>query len=151
MTHLVVTDTSCLIALDRVGLLDILPRLFVTHAPRAVVDEFGTCPSWLRVETARDTRHVAQLERRLDRGEAEAIVLALSYPDARLLIDEKRGRQVARRLGLRVTGTAGILLAAKTAGLVPAVKPVLDALREKHNFRLNDALYAQTVAEAGEA
>lgn len=151
MTELVVTDTSCLIALDRVGLLEVLPRLFVVHAPRAVADEFGQRPMWLRVETARDIRHVAELERVLDRGEAEAIVLALSRPDARLLIDEKRGRKVARRLGLRVTGTAGILLAAKTAGLIPAVRPVLDALRQEHSFRLDDTLYAQTVAEAGEA
>ncbi|MGB6222595.1 DUF3368 domain-containing protein [Haloferula sp.] len=55
----------------------------------------------------------------LDRGEASAITLAWQHRDCSLLIlDEKRGRKVASELGLRVTGTAGLLTNAAAAGLI---------------------------------
>ena len=152
MTDLVVTDTSCLIALDRIGQINLLPTLFVVHAPPAVVDEFGGQPSWLHVEPPPAPARVKVLLKRVDRGEAEAIALAESYasPDVQLLIDEQKGRRVARQLGLRVTGTAGILLAAKVAELIQEVRPLLDALIREHKFRLADRHYERVLREAGE-
>ena len=94
---------------------------------------------------------MADLKTTLDAGEAEAIALALSLPQTTLRIDEVRGRRVATRLGLDVLDTAGVLLRAKRRGLVPAVRPLLDALREQHSFRLSNALYEQVAREAGEA
>ena len=149
MTDLVVTDTSCLIALDRIGQVDILPALFTVHAPPAVVEEFGRRPSWLHVERA-DPDRIGVLLTQVDRGEAEAIALAESYDDVQLLIDERKGRRVARELGLRVTGTAGVLLAAKAAGLIPAIQPLLDALIHEHEFRLGERHYERVLREAGE-
>ncbi len=150
MTDLVVTDTSCLIALDRIGQIDILPALFTVHAPPAVVAEFGQHPPWLHVERANPER-IEALLKQVDRGEAEAIALAESYADVQLLIDEKKGRRVARQLGLRVTGTAGVLLAAKAAGLIQDVRPHLDALIREHKFRLGERHYDRVLREAGEA
>ena len=149
MTELVVTDTSCLIVLDRLGRLDVLPALFSVVAPPAVVAEFGRRPPWLRVGQP-DAARVSALLGRLDTGEAAAIALAESLGDVRLLIDEARGRSVAEALGFRVTGTAGVLLAAKAAGLIPAVKPLLDELRGEHAFHLSDALYRAVLDRAGE-
>lgn len=153
MRRLLVTDTSCLIALERVELLDLLPRLHDdVVAPSAVVAEFGRRPSWLREEPVSDPLAVASLlARRLDPGEAEAIVLARTIPDALLLIDEARGRKIAVSLGLVIIGTAGLLAVAKQAGLVPAVKPILDTLRNDHDFRLADHHYEQVLRDAGEA
>lgn len=149
---LVVTDATCLIALDRVGRLDILPALFVVRAPETVADEFGHRPSWLLVEQPpAPPPSVARLLRPLDRGEADAIALALSYPTARLIIDEARGRKVAERLGLRMTGTGGLLVAAKASGLIEEVRPILDALRTEHEFRLGDTAYESILRLAGEA
>ena len=148
---LVVTDTTCLIALDRIDRLHVLPALFEVVAPPAVVVEFGRRPPWLSVLPVADAARVADLKTALDAGEAEAIALALSLPQTTLLIDEVRGRRVATRLGLNVLGTAGVLLRAKRHGLAPAVRPLLDALREEHSFRLSDALYGQVLREAGEA
>lgn len=150
MSTLVVTDTSCLIALDRIGHLNLLPALFTVLAPPAVVAEFGRCPDWLEVRPVSDAARVAELREVIGHGEAEAIALALTIPDAELLIDEVRGRRVAQQLGLHVTGTAGLLVEAKRQGHLAAVRPLLDALRDRHAFRLADSLYMQIVREAGE-
>jgi predicted nucleic acid-binding protein len=150
VSTLVVTDTSCLIALDRIGRLDLLPTLFTVLAPPTVVAEFGRRPDWLTVRPAPDATRVAELLAVVDQGEAEAIVLALSIPDAELLIDEAKGRRVAQRLGLQVTGTAGVLLEAKRQGRIPAVKPLLDALVQEHKFRLGEGLYEAILHVAGE-
>jgi predicted nucleic acid-binding protein len=54
----------------------------------------------------------------LEAGEASSITLAWQYRDCLLILDEKRGRRVASALGLRITGTAGLLTDAAAAGLV---------------------------------
>lgn len=54
----------------------------------------------------------------MDLGEREAIALAHSLNADLLLIDESSGRAEARRRGLRVTGTLGILLTAAENGLI---------------------------------
>lgn len=150
--RLVVTDTTCLIALDKLGRLDILPALFDVHAPEAVAAEFGHRPPWLTVTSVDEVEVVALRSlRALDLGEAEAIVLAQTLPDARLLLDDARGRATAHALGFRVTGTGGVLVEAKAAGLVPLVRPLLDALRTVHDFRLGDPVYEALVRRAGES
>jgi predicted nucleic acid-binding protein len=153
VSRLVVTDTSCLIALDRVESLDLLPQLYdEVVAPSAVVSEFGRCPDWLREEAVEDRAAVRRLLLRgLDWGEAEAITLARTMPVTRLLVDEVRGRKSAVGFGLPILGTAGLLVVAKDAGLLAAIKPTLDALRDAHDFRLSDRLYADVLAQAGEA
>ncbi|MDT0630238.1 DUF3368 domain-containing protein [Rubrivirga sp. S365] len=148
---LVVTDTTPLIALDRVGHLYLLPALFDVVAPPTVVSEFGRRPPWLRERPVPDPSRVTALLETLDRGEAEAIALAESLPNARLLIDERKGRRVATSLNLRVTGTAGVLLAAKGANLVPHVRPLFDALVDDRGLHLSTALRLATLREAGEA
>lgn len=61
----------------------------------------------------------------LDAGEVSAILLAEQTDCRFVLIDERRGREIARRRGLLVVGLAGVLLAAKRAGLLESVAPVL--------------------------
>ena len=151
MSRLLVTDTTCLIALDRIDRLGILPLLYdPVVAPPAVLREFGQRPTWLHEERPDDDAGVVALRARLDAGEVEAIVLAQRLPGAVLLIDEARGRRVAVELGLRIIGTAGVLLGAKRARLVPRLKPLLDELRDRHAFRLSDHLYERFVQDAGE-
>ncbi|MEM1057016.1 MAG: DUF3368 domain-containing protein [Bacteroidota bacterium] len=148
MKAVVVTDTSCLIALERVGHLQLLPGLFTVLAPPAVAEEFGRCPDWMTVRNAPPSpeRLVA-----LDKGESEAIALALSLPSATLLIDEARGRAAAARLRLQVTGTAGVLLKAKRHALLPLVGPVLEELVLEHSFRLSDRLFLAILERANES
>ena len=149
---LIVTDSSVLIGLDRIGRIDILPATFPdVVAPPAVVAEYGAAPEWLRVLPVSDPAVAdALVLQRLDAGEREAIALAQEYPGSLLLIDERRGRRYALAAGLQVVGTAGVLVQAKRSRAVTAVRPLLDALR-RHDFRLSDAVYRQVLAAAGEA
>jgi len=67
-----------------------------------------------------------------------------------VVLDDKKARRVARQMGLRVTGALGVLIRAKTAGLLPEVKPVLDELH-RLGFRMTPALRETTLRLAGES
>ena len=149
---LVVADASPLIGLDRAGALDLLPGVFgqLSAAP-AVVAEFGRRPTWLAEVLVENHAQVEVLtELRFGSGEAEALAVALERAGTTVLLDEKRARAFAKRRGLAVVGTAGVVLRAKQRGLIPAVRPVLDALKQS-GFRLSDGLYAAMASQAGEA
>jgi uncharacterized protein len=90
------------------------------------------------------------LQSELGKGEAEVIALAREVRSERVLIDERKGRRIATMVyGLKVTGTGGILLAAKQAGLVPTVGPLLAAMKQNGYF-LGEGLVAAIRQAAGE-
>ena len=62
-------------------------------------------------------------------GESEVLMLGLEIPDSVLVLDDGLARRVAESLGLRLTGTLGLLLDAKGAGLIPEVASLLDQLQ----------------------
>ncbi len=86
------------------------------------------------------------LQRDLNAGEAEAIVLALETSADILVMDERLGRETAAYLGLHCMGVMGVLITAKRQGHIQAVKPLLDTLRQVLHFRVSDRLY-HTVLE----
>jgi hypothetical protein len=71
----------------------------------------------------------------LGAGEREVLALALETPDSVCVLDDALARQVARALHIRVTGTLGILIDAKRAGIISAVRPLIDQLQSL-GFRL---------------
>ena len=144
-----VLDCACLIGLERIGKLDLLPALLEPIiAPPAVIQEFGSRPDWITEVTPSDRGMVAALRLIVDLGESEAITLAYEK-GVRLIIDDSKGRLVAQRLGIAVTGTVGLIVKAKMEGLVAAVTPLLDAL-EAREFRISSALRAEALRLAGE-
>ncbi len=159
---IVVSDTSPVTSLAAVGQLHLLEVLYGTVVlPQAVYRELTDPPgqpggaevqllSWITRESASDRAQVASLLEELDLGEAEAVALAMELRADLLLMDERLGREVAARLGLRFVGTVGVLLAAKRQRHLAAVKPVLDALIDKARFRVSPTLYQAALAAAEE-
>ena len=149
MKEPVVCDSTCLIALERIALLDLLPALLEPiWAPPAVAQEFGSMPPWLRLLAPKDRDLVAALSMIVDDGEAEAIALACETHH-RIVLDDLQARQLAKRMGLKVIGTVGLLLKAKQAGLIPRVEGVL-MLLERTGFFLGEALRKEVLRLAGE-
>ncbi|KAM3110858.1 DUF3368 domain-containing protein [Phormidesmis sp. 146-20] len=91
-----------------------------------------------------------QQDQKLDPGESYAIVLALEQQADELLMDERRGRQEAAKLGIPIIGILGVLLIAKQRQLIPQVQPILDALIQQASFRVSSALYTQILLQAKE-
>jgi predicted nucleic acid-binding protein len=85
----------------------------------------------------------------LDPGETAAILLARRLHADAVLIDERRGRAVAQRLGLVVVGTLGVLAGAKRVGAVEAVGGIVDQLR-RDGFWLADDLVREFLVAVGE-
>jgi predicted nucleic acid-binding protein len=87
--------------------------------------------SWLKVHSVKNRPLTESLLLDLDAGEAEAITLSMEMKAGFLLIDERRGRSIAQRFGLKFIGLMGMLIEAKRKGCIPAVKPLLDELIAK--------------------
>lgn len=154
----VVSNTSPLINLAGVGLLDLLPELYGAiwipdgvhreyaagmRASEPSLEEFAWVKIVLSVEVLPD------LPPNLGMGESEAISLAIIKNARAILLDEQLARNVARNKGLPVVGTLGVLVAAKQSGLLLAVKPVIDDMIAQGR-RLSERLYRQVLAAAGE-
>jgi len=104
----------------------------------------------MSVQTAHNQALVEALSLELDSGEAEAIALAIEIKADRLLIDERIGRGVAQRYGVKITGLLGVLVAAKKNNLIPELKPILDQLISQAKFRVHPDLYCQILQDADE-
>ena len=149
MKEAVVSDSTCLIGLERIGELNILPALFdPIIIPPEVEREFGTKFSWLQTENLTSNLLVAALRLVMDAGEAEAIALA-SEKSCLLISDDKQARAAAKRLGVAVIGTVGILVRAKQSGVVSVIKPILDDL-ELNGFFISRALREEALKLVGE-
>lgn len=161
---IVVADTSVLINLCRVGQGGLFQQLFQEVViPPEVAAEFVRLagnnprftslklPKGIRQQSPTNLSSVVTAATGLDSGEAAALSLALEIHADAVLIDERRGYEVALQLGLRTIGILGILLRAKSAGFLPAVKPVLDALQRDAGFWLSESLRKQVLQAAGES
>lgn len=155
---IVISDTSVITNLAAIQQLSLLTQLYrQVIIPEAVYRELadidppvpGTIEVqsavWLQIRPVTNLIVVEQLrnQARLDPGESEAIALALELKADLLLIDERRGRAEADRLGLRIIGLLGILVEAKRRNLIADVKPLIDAMVATSEFRVSPALYSQ--------
>ena len=158
----IISNTSPLQYLHQLGVLDILPKLATTiTVPPAVQDELSagrklglSLPElqsldWVVVR--RPSSSIAlPMVTDLGPGEREVLALALETSDSVCVLDDALARQVAGALHVHVTGTLGILIDAKRAGLIAAVRPLLDQLHSL-GFRLAAHTRAAVLKLAGES
>ena len=160
MKRFVAADSSPLIGLATAGVLHVLRELFGTVTiTRLVKDEItgGRRPGareldaamrdgWLRVAPAPpETWRLTGI----DGGEASTIALAAEHSGALILMDDTLGRAQAAALGLELLDVPGVLLAAKRARLVSAVKPIVVRLARRGFTMPPDARQA-LLRDAGE-
>jgi predicted nucleic acid-binding protein len=134
-----VTNTTPVIALHGVGLLDLLGALFAT-----VVVPFDV---WDDLRGKPDASEPAALARIA--GERAAISIAAALPGATVLLDEQAARKAARRLGLHVVGTLGVLVEAKRQRRLAELRPIVIAMVEQGRH-LSPHLCDAVLAGAGE-
>jgi uncharacterized protein len=134
-----VSNASPLNHLHRAGALDVLPAVCgnVVLIPEEVRTELragiergkgGPDPDalvWIRVVAVQQPEDIAAL--RLGAGERGVLAVGRER-NAIIVLDDGPARSAAKRLGLRMTGTMGLLVQARRQGVLPALRPVLDRL-----------------------
>jgi predicted nucleic acid-binding protein len=157
---IIVSDSSPLISFVILNKLDILSRIFdEIYIPNAVFEEITQQnkphSQELKNFAAKRVKHVQNqfavqlLEKELDTGESEAIVLAKENNIYNILIDEYKGRRIAQTHNLSPIGTIGVLVQAKKKRLIKELKPELDKLVANHR-RISHELYKKALDLAGE-
>ena len=152
---IVVSDTSPLNYLVLINAVDVLPKLFgEVYSPPQVIEELKrsetpqivaqwvqSVPKWLKIVVPRNP---INLSTRLDPGETNAIALAKEIRAQLVLIDQKKGRCVAKQEGLNAVGTITVLALASQKNLIE-LKSALEALG-RTNFRISAALVESTLS-----
>ena len=152
----VVSNSTPLIALSRINKFGLLREYFgEIYIPKEVYDEvvtrggnqFGAeevvSAKWIKVENVESIIAVESLSIALDKGEAEAIVLAREK-SAMLIIDEGDGRRIAESLSLKITGTVGILLLASADSKLDFKKTIDELIAV--GFRLSEKEYKRILS-----
>ena len=154
---IVISDNTPIISLMKAGRLELLQKLFgVVYIPDAVYRELTENEAFseeaklvrecefLFVEEVDNGKSVAILRNftGLDAGESEAIILADEKSSDVLLMDEHKGRQVAKKMGITITGTIGILTQAFDEGMLTKedVERCIEQLKE-NGIRISEKLY----------
>ncbi len=161
MPEMIIVNTSPIFYLHRIGLLDILNKLYGDITiPEAVRSELKKghvqgedAPQlenypWIQIVNV-DIPEYLSLIVDLGLGESEVLAVATIHPSALVILDDKLARRIAKMRGFLLTGTAGVLLRAKEKGFIPALKPVIEKLLSL-NFRLKPDLVNAILEVAGE-
>lgn len=159
---LVVSNTSPILNLAIIGQLELIRQQFgQVQMPLAFLAELKVLEDrpgskkiqaavdtgWIEVQEVSSQLSVQLLQQVLDRGESEAITLAIDLKADRILLDERDGRKIAKSLGLKVTGVLEILLRADQEGELSSLSGVIDALIKTAGFRISPELLAKVLAE----
>ena len=147
----IIIDSSSIIALYKLDLIDVLKDLYSSiNAPEAVLVELGhDLPHWINILPVNDDETVGYLRKKLGSGESEVITLGVEKQNYVLVLDDLRARHAAKKLGLKITGLLGILLKAKKRKKIVRIKPLVEVLN-KENFRISQKLIREILIIAGE-
>ncbi|WP_026951932.1 DUF3368 domain-containing protein [Algoriphagus mannitolivorans] len=141
MEKIILSDTSCLILLEKIGELELLHSLFgtLTITPEISEEYKKPLPSWIQIESPKNKTYQLILEASLDKGESSAIALCLERKNPLLIIDDLKGRKLAGSLEINIIGSLGILILAKRKKIIFSIKPVLEKIK-RTDFRISKEL-----------
>ena len=139
----VIVNSSPLISLGKIGQLNILNHLYgdivipnavwaeiMTDKESKEAIELQSSLSWIRIVDIKNVQAKKLFKSQLHDGEVEVIILGKELGADILIIDDKLARNHAKYLGFNVTDTLGLLVAAKTKGIVSEIKPLIDKMVE---------------------
>lgn len=140
-----------MILLDKIGELDLLQNLYgeILITPEVAEEVNLPTPKWIKVRAANDLHLQQIISDRYGIGEASSIALATELDSPLLIIDDNKAKHYAMRLGIQVTGTFGVLIAAKEIGIIPRVSPILEKIAQT-NFRFDDKVRQMVLKLANE-
>jgi len=160
---IVVSDSTILIGLVKIGKLDLLKEIFSKvfvseEVFKEVVERGKGKPgskviketAWIEAEPVKDKIQVAFLLGSLEKGEAEVLVLARELEADLILLDEKKARKSAVIAGFEIMGLLGLFILAKNLGLIHEVRPLINELMIK-KFRISDKIIEKTLKKVSEA
>ncbi len=111
---MIISDSTALIILFDLDRVELLENLFeIVYITPIVLDEISVkypviLPSFMKVKKLKDDELFNTLKMLLDLGESEAIALA-KEKNLTIIMDEKRGRKIAKEMGLKVIGLLGVV------------------------------------------
>ena len=152
MRRIVISDTSCLIAIEKTAGLELLRRLYTeVTVPDQVAEEYGKpLLEWIRKTPIASEMTYRFFKETLGSGEAAAISLALEYEkDCLVLVDDMKARKTAEMFGISITGVLGVFIRAKKCGVIEEVRPMIGKLREI-GFYFNQRMERKILDMAGE-
>ncbi|WP_373512324.1 DUF3368 domain-containing protein [Persicitalea sp.] len=149
--QVLIADTSCFIVLVKVNELELLHKVYgeVTTTTDIAIEFGAVLPDWVTVKRVMNSDKQQAIEKQIDRGEASAIALALESPNSTVVLDDYKARKLAKSLGVRVTGTIGVIMRAKSKGIFSVIKPILEKIKET-DFRLSEEIESQALRDVGE-
>jgi predicted nucleic acid-binding protein len=162
MHNKIVINTGPIVALVAgLGSLDVLGKLYdevyvtkevaielmIDGLDRFAAKEFEEAEFLIRIEKSLIISPL--LRNMLDTGEASVIQYALDNQLPLVCIDESAGRRIARLNELKLTGSIGIILKAKSKGYITEIKPILNRML-KHGIFISSKLINLALKEANE-
>jgi predicted nucleic acid-binding protein len=160
--RLIISNTTPIINFAQIDRLDVLEGLFGNVViPPAVVEELrakrdlfpkaGDAASHFKMVLPQDRLLSKGFGSVVHVGEAECLTLAMEHPGSLLILDDLQARALAKANGLRFTGTLGCLVEAKTRGLVDAVAPLIETLRDSARFWISTEVETRILKDAKES
>lgn len=158
-----VIDTSPLILLHRIKRLNLLSELCEELVvPKAVADELLSYEedrsAWNAFLTSSVKTRILQSFTRispdiagwgLGKGESEVIAFTIASTGYEAVLDDLEARKCAATLKIPLRGTVGIILLAKKKNIIPAAKPLIEALKTA-GLRFNNDWITKALNLVGE-
>ena len=160
---MVVANSTPIILLQKIGHLDLLQRLYgkvfiaqavyqeiaIEESGKAGERDFLLIYNWIEVTKVQNVDAKKMFVTSLHAGEVETIILATEKSADLCIFDDLLARKYAKMFDLNVTGTLGVIIAAKKGNYVDSVKPLLDKLVFVGMY-VSEELYNTALSLAGE-